>query len=389
MMRRLVICSFLALGLGSMPAIGDAPAMPPDPGINTAAQGAVNITPFTDEINQKISDEMNKLVKNAGDKPTVSMIRTWLISQNPANASNPYQAAYTNALNNIFLNLLSQDDPSVTVRLNMALVIKGLGGQKANLAPALTKLLDDKSAAVVLVSEKAASAMLPLAILDQAFNNGGARDALLAAIVKSVKDNSDGPLAGFIADEAYRAINPRLWTAGAMPAGGALSALIDANIKLQSARLEIYKTGTPANPDADTYASYLLLTANGWNAMNANPAEQLQAVQNAVNLISWAGQRAGALPANANQELFGAVQAGGYWLGKDGLGGIIQDSQLNTLAAAVHALSPAAPPGAVKQTTDAIFIYLQQNVPAFQNLQAPLDLSAPAPTSAPATQAAP
>jgi hypothetical protein len=382
MTRRLVICVVVALGLGTMRATADLLPVPPDPGINDAAQAALDTTPYADEINQKISDEINKLVKNSDDKPTVSMIRTWLISQDPPTASNPYQEAYTNSLNNNFLSALAQGDPPITARLNMALVIKDLTGQKAALTPTLVKLLGDKSSAVVFVAEQSARAMLPLALQNANFN-AGPRDTLLAAIVKSVTDNNDGPLAGMIAEEAYRAINPKLWTAGAIPSGSALSALIDANLNLQKARLDIYKVGIPADPNADSYASYLLLTPDGWNAMGV--PQQLQAVQNAVDMISWAGQRVANMPANLSRDLIIALNSEGTWIGKDGLGGIIQDQTLDGLGLAIKNLSPAANPGAIKQACDGVFGYLQ-SIPNFNTLQAPQNLGAP--TTVPAAEAA-
>jgi hypothetical protein len=369
-----------------MRAAADIPAMPADPSISDAAKDAPDATSFSDEINQKIGGVMDKLVKNSDDKPTVSMVRNWLINEDPATASTSYQNTYTAALNTVFVGLLSQGDPPVSARLNMALVIRSLAGQKANLAPALIKLLGDKSPAVVYISVQAAKLMLPLALKSQAFVAGPCV-SLLDAIIKSVKDSSDSSMAGLIASEAYKAMNPRQWTSGGMPDPVAMAPLIGALLKLQSTRLELYKTSYPPNPVADTYAEYLLLTPDGWNVMSQD--QQLQAVQNAANLVSWAGQRAGNLRPDQVHDLIDALTSEGYWMGEDGLGKITQDDQLKTAGAALHNLSAAAPAESVKAVSDALIQELTQ-IPAFQGLKPPADLSAastaPSPASTEAAQ---
>jgi hypothetical protein len=255
-----------------------------------------------------------------------------------------------------------------------------------NLTPALIKLLGDKSAAVVYVSEQAVQLMLPLALQSPAFVAGPCGE-LLKAIIKAAADNSDGAMAGLIAEQAYRAINPRLWKSGVAPGGAAMGALIDALLNLQTERLKLYKNGVPPNPTADTYAAYLLLTRNGWNAMPKD--QQLQAVQNAANLISWAAQRTATVPANQTRELIGALNEQGYWMGQDGLGGIEEDPNLIAAGAALHNLSAAAPSSAVKTTCDAVISELTQ-IPDFQNLKTPADLSVTATAPAPAsTEASP
>src|SRR5208282_4916974 len=103
----------------------------------------------------------------------VSMVRNWLIDQNPTTATNPYQEAYATALNQAFVNALSQPNAPITAKLNMGIVISQLSGPKANLAPAITKLLGDANPVVALLGLKAAFTMLPWALHNSNFSGSG------------------------------------------------------------------------------------------------------------------------------------------------------------------------------------------------------------------------
>jgi hypothetical protein len=357
--------------------------LPPDPGISAAAKTALDMAPFNAEIAQKISDEVNKLVKNPSDPGTVAMVRQWLITEDPPTGMQPYQEAYSQALNRTFMNVLAQPDAPVNAKINIALVIKDLAAPKMNLVPTAEKLLADKCPAVVYVGEEAACAILPGALQNPNFNPA-MRDALLKAIVAGVENNPDGQLAGFIADRAYRAINPMQWTAGAMPQGGNLSALFDCNMKLQGSRIKMYKAGVPRYPMADTFASYLLLSRNSWNAMNNN--QQVNAVQLAVNLVSVMGQRLAApgLVGSQAQDLVDAFKEQGAWI--SGLGGIIGDPQLAPIGDQISHLNVGMPPAAIKSACDALFQELSQNIPAFSTLVPPPNILSTS-NSAPATEA--
>jgi len=272
----------------------------------------------------------------------------------------------------------------INSKLNMGIVIASLAGPKTNLAPTILKLLQDSNTMVALQGLKAAGAMLPLSLQDANFN-GGLRDSVLAAIVTVVSNHLDGPLAGQIAGEAYRAINPALWSAGAMPQGGPLTALIEANLKLQASRLQIYQnTGVPPYPKADTFATYLLLSSTTWPVMNA--AEQTSAVQQAVNLISFSGQRYSASPQalNTNRDLIDSLQSQGKWI--QVLGGILSDPNISQVGAAVYHLSPAMPVSSVQTACNQVFGAIQGNQ-AFSAIQQPPTIAGGA--SPPSAGAAP
>jgi len=356
---RFAYCLAAVIGLMcACGARGDVTAVPADPAISSTAQQALSAADLGNEL-AKVGPEVDKLVQNPTNPGIVNMVRQWLIAQDPSAASNPYQNAYTDALNTAFVNALNQPDVPINSKLNMGIVIASLAGPKTNLAPTILKLLQDGNTMVALQGVKAAGAMLPLSLQDPNFN-AGLRDPVLAAIIAVASNHPDGPLAGEIAGGAYRAINPSMWTAGAMPAGGALTALIDANLKLQANRLQIYQNvGVPPYPKADSFASYFLLSGATWPVMNT--AEQTSAVQQAVNLISFSGQRYSASPQalNTNRDLIDSLQSQGKWI--QVLGGILNDQNISQVGAAVYHLSPAMPVSTVQTACNQVYGAIQEN----------------------------
>jgi hypothetical protein len=287
------------------------------------------------------------------------MVRQWLLGQMQSN-SPAYQEAYADALNKAFVGVLLQPDTPVNTRLNIGIVIKLLPGRTEKLAPSVVRLLKDKSAAVVLWGERAAGAILPAAVQDPAFN-AGPRDQVIAAVIDSVVTHPDGPIAGMLADEANQAINPKLntWPQGLFPQPAVLSVLVDANLKLQKSRIDIYKnTGVPALPLADTYATYLTLgNPVVWNAMT--PAQQLQAVQQASDFVSLASERAAGRANNQNDDLILALQEEGRWI--QDLGTTLNDQGLIAAGIGVGKLSVASPINDVRDACSAVFAAFQQD----------------------------
>jgi hypothetical protein len=365
---RLVNCFVAVIGLLGACVKGDVTALPSDPPIAPAAQSALNMAPFTGEL-AKVGPEIDKLMQNASDPATVSMVRNWLIEQDPPTATNPYQEAYAAALNDAFVKALADPKAPITAKINMGIVIKSLEGPKANLAPTVVKLLGDPNAVVAQWGLKAAGAMLPGALQDPNFNNNGQRAAVLAAVTAAVVAHPDGPLAGAIADEAYRAINPKLWSVGPVPTDAALAALIDDNLELQKERLAIYlNKGVPAFPKGDTYPSWLLLANPAWSTMN--PAQQLQAVQQAADFVSLAGQRlapAGATM-NMNQDIIDGLVEEGKWI--NALGQILNDQSIQQVGTDVFHITQGTPVVTIQTACNAVFGALQGN-PALTALTPP------------------
>jgi hypothetical protein len=356
--------ALIPMAMGSLTArADDVPSVPPDVSITSTAKSSLNQSTYAEEITQKVTAEVQKLADNAGDAGTVKMVRDWLINENPTNASAPYQQNYSAALNAALMNVLGQGDPAVAFRVNAGIIIWKLSGPKEALAPTAIKLLSDKSPAVVLWGERAAGAIFPLAMhnANGAFNaNGGVGSKLIDAIVASLSAHLDGPLAGDIAEQAFNAVNPRRWELNQLaPAAGAMAMLIDANLKMQAARIDYYlKTGVPENPLADTYPSYLIFTPATWSAMNAS--EQQQAVQNAVNLVSYMGQRvAPQKNMGLTQDLVGALREEGQWIIQ--LGKILNDGNVQSAGNQIRVLSPQMPAKTITDACDGAFQALSQN----------------------------
>jgi hypothetical protein len=387
-------CSYLVALIGVMccRSMAEVVPVPVDPGISDTAKSDLNLASNSAEIaeiTQKVHDEVTKLAQNPTDQAMVVMIRQWLLGEMQSN-SPAYQETYADALNSAFMGVLVQPDTPVNTRLNIGIVIKLLPGKTEKLAPSVVQLLKDKSAAVVLWGERAAGALLPGAVQDPAFN-AGPRDQVIAAVIDSVAAHPDGPIAGMLADEANQAINPKLntWPQGLFPKPAVLSVLVDASLKLQKARLDIYKnTGIPEFPLADTYATYLTLGSKEvWNAMT--PAQQLQAVQQASDLVALAGQRAAGRANNANDELISALQEEGRWIQE--LGTTLNDQGLIAAGIGVNKLSVASPINDVRDACSAVFGAFQQDQ-NFSNLQAAPPLgnaksASDSPGAAPASEA--
>jgi hypothetical protein len=363
------------LGLMCCRTMADVTAVPLDPGISEAAKNDPNVAGHPDElaeIQQKVHEQVAKLAKNPSDPAIVSMTRLWLLNEmqltgNPGDTAPGYELAYGSALNGEFSKLLSQPDTPVNTRLNIGIIIVQLHGRTESLAPSVVSLLQDKSSAVALWGEKAAGAILPVAVRDPAFVSGGL-DQVLAAIIGAVAAHPDGYVGGLVAEEAYSAINPEQgWPRGLFPPPNALLALIGANLTLQQSRLEIYRTtGVPEAPRTDTYASYLLLGfPDVWKVMNAD--QQLQAVQQASDLISLAGQRAAGAGAgrimNQNDELIDTLKGEGKWIME--LSKILNppDPDLEAVAGEVYRLTVATPPDKIHDACIAVYGALQHDFP--------------------------
>jgi len=321
---RFVTFLFALVGVLGVSARADIAAVPDDPPITDAAKQAEDQSQYTDEISQKVTAEVQKLVDKSSDPATVKMVREWLIQQDPQGqgVSAAYRTAYTNALNQAFITVLAQPNAPLVARLNMGVVIAGLVGAKDNLSPTVIALLKDKCPAVIIWGEKAAEAMLPLAlnIANNAFNNGGQRDEVLDAIEKAVLAHPTGPMAWDIAQSGYEAINPRMWSSKNLtPAAPNQAALVKANMDLQGERIKYYlNTGVPENPQADTLASYYLMWNQIWGSLNNN--DRTTVLQDSINLTGLMALRVGGLGNIQNAELIEALKKEGTWiehLGKD------------------------------------------------------------------------
>jgi hypothetical protein len=377
MNRRFVTCLLALVGFVCCRAGADLAPVPPDPGIDDSLKSDFAADTHASEIAQAVHPEIIKLAAGDSDPATVAMVRQWFIDQaklQSGGAATPaYQGTYSAELNREFLAVLSQPDALVNTRLNIGIIIFSLQGRTESLGPTIIKLLQDKSAAVAFWGEKAAGAMLPAALNDPKYPAAD-RDSLLDAVVTAVGAHVGDPADGMVAEEAYKSINPK-WNyppALSSPTGAALSALIDSNLKLQKSRLEIYKTtGVPDSPTADTFPAYFMLQYKDvWDQMT--PAQQQDAVQGAVDLISYGGQRAASRSASENSALLEALSGEGEWVSVFGKN--LSYPDVEAAGDQVNRLSAASSPDAIKKACGEVFTPMAAQ---FQNLKQPEDLSAP------------
>jgi hypothetical protein len=388
MIRRFGFYLVAVIGFACCPGMADVAAVLPDPGISDQIKSDLNVRSHPDEIaeiNHKVHDEVTKLAQNPADAAVVSAARQWLIGEmllqgNVGGTAPGYQEAYSGALNQEFSDLLSRPTTAVNTRLNIGIIVAQLQGKTESLAPTVVLLLNDKSSAVVLWGENAAGAILPVAMQNASFK----AEPVLAAVVDAVISHPDGAVAGMIADEAYRAINPKLWPPGLFPPQPALNALIAVNLKLQKSRLELYKKGIPASPWSDSYASYLLLGFNNiWNSMNAT--QRQDAAQQASDLVWLAGRRAANQASNQNDELIRVLKEEGEWIAA--LGVTLDDQGLQKAGAAVNQLGVASPANVILDACKTVYPAMQAQFPnmppppSFDTTKSASDSSIPAPAS--------
>lgn len=323
------------------------------------------------DINSLVQAETAKLADD-NDPDGQTSARQWLedevfIEGSLVNTSAAYIDTYCNALNSAFLPLLKKPSTSVRVRINISVVVDTVirRSMTSGLQPVVLLLLNDKEAAVMIWSERAAGEILRIAIPNA---GPGSLNPVLDAVVKSVVNHPSGPLAGQVAGEGYRAINPFLYTPKLNPPGAMLPDLVKYNLLLQAKRLDLYKTGVPDSPDDDTFPSVFVLDQG---TFTADAADQGQIMQQAANLISFAGARASQRASNQNGDLIKALNdEAGY------LGLLVDANQFPDLwqkLQSVQHLGLASNSTTLLSSTQNVVDGLQAAYPAL-NLQAPPDI---------------
>jgi hypothetical protein len=301
----LVIASILVI---HERALAQADAIP------SSWKGEADPSSHKDEILSRVQTELTSLANPA----TSGAARNWLrdasaVPNDPSQTSAGYRQLYAEILNQRFLALLNDPKTPIRMKINIAIVSATVGDRVRNAAllPVVLRLLSDKSNAVVLWAEKAAASQMPTLVSNDA--NAEDRDKLLAAIVKSVGANNQPPMAGDIASDAYWGMNPLLGLTKVAMTDAGFASLAKTNMDLQKSRMELYKSGSPDSPDADTSPSIYLLSRDSWAKLNDQ--DKLRALQQSTDLISMAAQRAENLVTGGNnQELIKTVTDVGYCL---------------------------------------------------------------------------
>jgi hypothetical protein len=355
------------LAMGDVTAPAAATALPQDPDISATDKQAVDASLYKDEIAGQIKAEVAKLADDSSTG-TQGLARDWLIAQvNGGSAS--FQDLYTTTLNQALTDLLSAANTTVRAKVNAALVAGGVagagGGPALNLVGVTTTLLGDKADGVVLPAQQAAGKLLAV----QLAAGGNGAKALLTAMVQGAITQAAAPAGALITEEVYRDINPFLKN---IPANnGAFSDIVDANLNLQSQRLKLWLNAVPQAPYCDAYPAFCFDSAY-WNSLS--PAQQLQAVQNASDLIALASHYASdpQVAQVQKSDLVKVITDEGDALERLA-SAVLQDQAMDQKMIPVKNLDVGSAANAIKDATDPVYGALQQNS-SFSKLTPPPNL---------------
>lgn len=374
---RLALCVLVLSCLWCLPSRGDEPpaVVVLDPGIPSAWKDGTDPNPaaHSAQIATMVQTEVDKLVK-ATDAAGTSSARQWLVNErqlaaNPANTTSAYYDIYSDVLNKAIIAALAQPNIPVRARVNFGIIARDVTqeAQFDNMLPTALALMKDKSDAVVLWGQRAAINLLRFALNGGPAVKPGDLDALRQGIVDAVANHPAPPLAGILAYEAYWGLSPdNLALNGPLSSAG-LQCLIEANLGVKEARLKLYKSGVPEDPDDDTHPSAFLLDPKIWTSLNQN--DQVRAMQCTSDLIAWAGARAASLPSNQNRDLITAVNHEAYYLHQLA-NSQFNDPALGTALASVQSLRASSRPETIRNETGAVYPELV-SLPGFTQLKRP------------------
>jgi hypothetical protein len=353
------VCFAVLLLLICRPSWAQTPT--PDPDIPSDFKASTDLTAQAPQIVQLVSAETQKLSDDS-DAVSQGMSRDWLIAQAPG--SDAYRDAYASAVNAAFMQILAAPKVSVRTRVNVAIVTAKVceGINNTELLPTTLKLLGDSSDAIILWAERAAGSEL-VAILNNPNAAATDRQSLLKAMENAAVQHCSTPLlGGFIVDQVYSSINPFLL--GVTPQGGALDDLVTTNLALQKGRLDFYTGNGPESPYLDTYPSQFVLDPGTWGSMS--PAEQLQAVQQAGDLICKASSLVmqGNLPSGQMSDLVKTAAREGDYL--EAIGTKLNNTTLISAAKSVEAMGVATTPALIRQACQGMEDALLAAFPGFQ-----------------------
>jgi hypothetical protein len=151
----------------------------------------------------------------------------------------------------------------------------------------------------------------------------------------------------------------------------ATSAIADAVIQLQQARLKLYDIGVPESPDADTPGSLILLSTGNWT--NLSTKQQVAAMQNVVDICWSAAQRAAELPVNQSEDLIRTLNHEGI-LVQSLADQVLHDSNLSAIALQIAKLPIGSKPMTIKDAVSALYGSVQKSSALFADLKPPKDL---------------
>jgi hypothetical protein len=378
MIRWLALCIFALGCLWCRSVLADDTAPVVDPPIRNAWKEADDASQYRDPIKASIQTEVAKLCKTTDDAtagPAITGARQWLINERRLAGSNAdattssYLDVYSDELNKAFVAALGQADLSVNARVNIGIVCEMVtkDAQTDNMLGTALALMKDKSDAVVLWGQRAALNLMRLTL-----NGGNVKpedcDQLRDAIIEAVRSHPSPPLGAIIAYEAYWGLNPENFPhANPLPVAG-MKCLIQANLGVQEARLQLYKSGTPDQPEVDTHPSEFLLDSKYWPLMSKD--EHLRAMQCASDLIAYAGERAATLPSNENRDLINGVKHEAIYVQELVDGQFNKNAEVDAVLGRVASLPIASRPDSIRDACRAVYPALN-SLDEFSGLKRP------------------
>ncbi|MGN6727519.1 MAG: hypothetical protein ACTHLZ_16485 [Tepidisphaeraceae bacterium] len=255
---------------------------------------------FKDEINKYVADQIDRV--KAGDKNS-AQAREELARQpessQTVSPSSSFQTMYVSAVVSNLDGMMSSK--SVPLRLNAGIVVARLcqATHAPQLASVAEQLMKDPAPAVALWGVKSASTLIPT-IISVPYNLKS--QTLTKSVVEAVKQHSK---TGAIVQEAYNSVsvgdlNPPL----PQPA---LQACVDAMNGIQALRVEEWKAGIPAAPQADRVPT--IFFARGTINRAMTKAEKAEAVQHQLSLLALSSEKAASAAADVKKGLFELASA--------------------------------------------------------------------------------
>ena len=283
--------SWRAAGFGmTSPALGQV--APAATAALTPLQTATTVSPAQQSgvIGKFVADQVEQL--GSPVPATVTAARAAMIAAVPR-APLPtasYRSAFAAELSAATVKAMSAAATPLSVKVNLGVIVSAVAtnSQAVELVPAVHALLIDRQDAVALWGCKAAKPLV-IALIQQP--SVATRTPLFGDVVASVKTHGRSGLAGFLATEAYRALVVNVFNVPGVDSKNVpplLKPLYDPVLDLLAVRTQMYADGIVPAPDAEVNVPTFLTTPG----VPTTQKQRDRAVQELVDLLDWAGQRA-------------------------------------------------------------------------------------------------
>lgn len=229
------------------------------------------------QIEAFVKDRVAKLADKTPD--VVSKARTDLIEAARAGAADlsaAYAAKYAEVLNAEVCALLD-NSKDIRTRLNAAVAAARVAEAAHNtkLEAAALKLLDQSQVELRILGVRTAKSVLPELI------SAGSHQRLLQKMMAVVQQSKGGAMA----EDAYEGMTPK------NADGKILGVLFDPMMALVQARIELYRTGAPEDPERELIPFAFLMQRGIWNS-TLSAQQRLIVWQATWNLLALSARKA-------------------------------------------------------------------------------------------------